>query len=170
MESAERVVTAGRHEALHGNARLIADIGHKLIQRVAVLLPGRMRNTAEIGHRLEVDPPHTGGKRAGKGNKLSQIVVIHAPDDCRHQRNAEAQVRTDADGFPFFLQKGAPPQFFINVVPRTVKLQENNVKPRFGKRFCIGGILHQSDSVGINLHVAAARFLRKADKLRQVVP
>ena len=169
MESAERVVTAGRHKAFHRNTRLITDISHESVQCVAVFLTGRMRNTAEIGHRLKVNPPHTGCERAGKGNKLSQIVIIHASDDRRHQGDAEVQVRADADGFPFFLQQGPSPQFFINVVPGTVKLQENNVKPRFGKRFCIGGILRQSDSVGVNLHIAAARFLRKADKLRQII-
>ena len=169
MESAERVVTAGRHKAFHRNTRLITDISHESVQCVAVLFPGRPGNSAEKGDRLKVNPPHTGCERAGKGNKLSQIVIIHASDDRRHQGDAEVQVRADADGFPFFLQKGAPPQFFINVIPGAVKLQENNVQPRLGKGFCIGRVLRKADAVGVKLHIAAARLFRKADELRQII-
>ena len=116
-----------------------------------------------------MDTPHGGGELAGQGDDLAQIVVIHALDHRRHQRDADGELRADADGLPLGIQQIPAAQGAVDLIPRPVELEKHDIEPCLGEPAGVGGILGQADSVGVHLGIAASGLPGISDQLRQIV-
>ena len=169
VKAAERMIAAGGHKALRRDLRLIADVGHQLVQSIAIGFRGNAGIAPEIGDGLKMDTPHGGGELAGQGDDLAQIVVIHALDHRRYQRDADGKLRADADGLPLGIQQIPAAQGAVDLIPRPIELEKHDIKPCLGEPAGVGGILGQADPVGVHLGIAASGLPGVSDQLRQIV-
>ena len=98
METAERVVTAGWHETLNGNVGLVAEVGHELVQSIAVVFLREPGSSAEPGDWLKMNSTHIRRKGDGKSYQVSEIIGVHTFDHCRYQYHTKSCIATDANG------------------------------------------------------------------------
>ena len=114
METAQRMIAPGGHKAVHGDAGLVAEVSHQLVQGITLVCLGSIRIPAKVGDRLEMDAPDTGNIVPGKGDQLPQIVRIHTTNHCGHKGHTDTQIRAVADGLLFGFQKGSAPERFVS--------------------------------------------------------
>ena len=147
VKPAERMVAPRGEKGVGGNARLRGQIRHEAVERIA--LRGRGLRPPEVAHGLEVHPAHSGDVIARKADDLTQRMIVHAGDDGRHERDAEAERVTNADGLGFFFQQRRAAQGLIDPVVRAVELQENDVKPRLGEAHGIVRLAREAQAVRV---------------------
>ena len=169
METAERVVTAGWHETLNGNVGLVAEVGHELVQSIAVVFLREPGSSAEPGDWLKMNSTHIRRKGDGKSYQVSEIIGVHTFDHCRYQYHTKSCIATDANGIQFGLQEGRTTELPIDPILRSVKLEKDNVQTGFGKTTDIIRIASQADAVGVDLNIAAACFFGIVYQLRKII-
>ena len=167
MKPAQRMIAPRGQKGVARNIRLLRQIRHEPVERIARLRRGVV--PAEVAHGLKMHAAHGGHVIARKADDLAEGVVVHAGDDRRHERDAEAERIADADGLRLFAQQRRAAQGLINPIVHPVELQEDDIEPRLGKARGIVRVAREAQAVRVQLHGAAAGLFGKADEAGQIV-
>ena len=171
-EAAEGVVAPGGGQILNGKEipRLTADLLHQLVQGEPVLIGGKPGDSAEVAHRLEMNPPYRRRMGQGEAQDIADGADVHLRYKGGDKGHADAVLGAPVDGLFFDVEEGAPPEGAVDLVVSPVELQKDEREPRLCEGLDIGFVRSQPEPVCVELHVPASEILRRPDDPGKVVP
>ena len=151
MKSTHRVIAAGwRDLFLFDKPSALADNRlQKFIQRIAVIIRRKLRDTPKIADRLEMHAPHIRRPLNGKPDDVPDLLRIDARNNDRNKRHADS-IPTALLDRPFFhFQHRTAAQFFIYGIVHTVKLHKYKRKSRIRQTLYKCLVLRQAQTVAV---------------------
>ena len=151
MEPTHRVIAAGwRDLFLFDKPAALADNRlQKLIQRIAVIIRRKLRDTSKIADRLEMHAAHIRRPLNGKPDDVPDLLRIDARNNDRNKRHADSIPAALLDRPFFHFQHRAAPQFFIYGIVHAVKLHKYKRKSRIRQTLYKCFVLRQAQTVAV---------------------